>query len=63
MRMKCPPPLLLAIQNLNVPSPLTANPLLILSTVPTLESAVGHGIGGIDIPAKMAQLAKSLSQE
>jgi hypothetical protein len=25
--------------------------------------AVGHGIGGIDIPAKMARLAKSLSQE
>jgi hypothetical protein len=24
---------------------------------------IGHGIGGIDIPAKMAQLAKSLSQE
>jgi hypothetical protein len=23
------------------------------------ESAIGHGIGGIDIPAKMAQLAKS----
>jgi hypothetical protein len=27
------------------------------------ESAIGHGIGRIDIPAKMAQLAKSLSQE
>jgi hypothetical protein len=27
------------------------------------ETAVGHGIGGIDIPVKMAQLAKSLSQE
>jgi hypothetical protein len=27
------------------------------------ESAVGHGIGGIDIPAKMARLAKRLSQE
>jgi hypothetical protein len=26
-------------------------------------SAVGHGIDGIDIPAKMAQLTKSLSQE
>jgi hypothetical protein len=25
--------------------------------------AISHGIGGIDIPAKMAQLAKSLSQE
>jgi hypothetical protein len=25
--------------------------------------AVGHGIGGIDIPAKMARLAKSLSRE
>ncbi len=25
--------------------------------------AVGHGIGEIDIPAKMARLAKSLSQE
>ncbi len=24
---------------------------------------VGHGIGGIDIPAKMARLTKSLSQE
>ena len=24
---------------------------------------IGHGIGGMDIPAKMAQLAKSLSQE
>jgi hypothetical protein len=27
------------------------------------ESAAGHGIGGINIPAKMAQLTKSLSQE
>jgi hypothetical protein len=27
------------------------------------ESVIGHGIGGIDIPAKMVQLAKSLSQE
>jgi hypothetical protein len=25
--------------------------------------AISHGIGGIDIPAKMAQLAKSLLQE
>jgi hypothetical protein len=24
---------------------------------------ISHGIGGIDIPAKMARLAKSLSQE
>jgi hypothetical protein len=28
-----------------------------------LGRAVGHGIGGIDIPAKMVRLAKSLSQE
>jgi hypothetical protein len=27
------------------------------------ESAISHGIDGIDIPAKMARLAKSLSQE
>ncbi len=27
------------------------------------ESAVSHGSGGIDFPAKMARLAKSLSQE
>jgi hypothetical protein len=27
------------------------------------ESVIGHGIDRIDIPAKMAQLAKSLSQE
>jgi hypothetical protein len=27
------------------------------------ESAISHGIGGIDIPAKMAQLAKSLLPE
>ena len=27
------------------------------------ESAISHGIGRIDIPAKMARLAKRLSQE
>jgi hypothetical protein len=27
------------------------------------ESVIGHGIGGILIPAKMARLAKSLLQE
>jgi hypothetical protein len=27
------------------------------------ESAISHGIGGINIPAKMAQLAKNLSHE
>jgi hypothetical protein len=27
------------------------------------ESVIGHGIGRIDIPAKMARLAKSLLQE
>jgi hypothetical protein len=27
------------------------------------HSVIGHGIGGINIPAKMAQLAKSLLQE
>jgi hypothetical protein len=27
------------------------------------NDAIGHGIGGMDIPAKMARLAKSLSQE
>jgi hypothetical protein len=27
------------------------------------ESVTSHGIGGIDIPAKMARLAKSLLQE
>jgi hypothetical protein len=29
----------------------------------TAVVVIGHGIGGIDIPAKMARLAKSLSQE
>ncbi len=41
--------------------------LIDLDTLPEEEvmrrRAVGHGIGGIDIPAKMARLAKSLSQE
>ncbi len=54
-------------------SPGTADPKMNKSFVHTAQmspdracaqdGAVGNGMGGIDVPAKMARLVKSLSQE